>query len=287
MPCGTRSFFGGVSEPGHLRTLVRVGAGFSFCFLWMVLGCASEPRDTGDELTLRDLRSGSRSGGTAEAAVGRPRFPVRVEVGWYDRADAALERSLAMLQPAALDGDKSRAWTANGFRVGTLDLERAAVFLGNLPTPIEGKRYTVRRADIHSALPLHVQPPAESPVRLFEADGSHRTLRLMGGTHQLLCKTSGTGHDAEARVEILPHFYSAVQGASQNDPDKPNVDGISFMSLRIEPLLDARHVWVFSVQPTPASRPGEPVSLAQAMLTRHARNRELQGLVFVILDAEP
>lgn len=257
--------------------------------LW---GCAAGPSaDGGKErpLKLQDFGDDATSNTPTKTDDAQSvRYPVRVEVGWYDRADPALERALAMLQPAPLPTGESKAWSKNGFRIGTVELERTALFLGNLPAAIEGKRYTVRRADIHSALPLHSQGHDQTSVRVYNADGEPRTLRLLAGSYQLLCKTWATENPYAVRLDLLPHFYSVAQGAVQREAAQPNVDGVSFMPLRIQPTLEARRVWVLSVAPTStAAPPGQPLSLGEAMLTRQARGRGLRGVVFIILDAEP
>ena len=221
----------------------------------MLLGLAGcpekadpQPTDKPNLPTLGELEPNVvRTDGQADLVAPPASLPRRIDVQVlvYRLDDTRVELALGALDTPPLDHELLARWRANGFHIGTINDQKLALFLANLPRTIGGQTTRIRPSIDYSPVTLIDRVPHRHVVRLV--DDQHQTTQrtFIGGQYRLMIKLHRDLDEIDPpRIDILPHHFGPRDSLLPRTPQEKMMDGTSFTDLRIDHPLDTENVWV-------------------------------------------
>ena len=278
----------------------------------MVCGCAATPDaasnppsggDGGDaqptHVTVKDLSDPSlvQRSAMIDPASASHRFIAQRLILEQDSPRFAL--ATAMLKPVEMDSHAQAVWAANNLRIGKLERSRVALFMANLPKPINTDVVRIFNPTVYSPLTLIDRNQGVQRVRLMAANGRASLVRLIGGQHQLLLKVVPP-LDASlgpAKLHVLPHHFGPAPALLPRGQQEKTLDGTSFHEFQVDLPIDDDFVWVIwadlpeppTTQPpaigaAPGTRDDSPISLGEAMFSGELRHQPVQAVVMIATE---
>jgi len=190
---------------------------------------------------------------------------LRVQRLVFEADDPRVALAMEMLETPAVDAARLERWRANGLRIGSIERERLAIFLANLPKLDNGEvdLFTLHNVGVYNPIVLVSRLRGVQKVRIVEGDGAERTRRFLGGRYQLLLKLMPAGFelDGPLTLTVAPHHYGQSASLTPRDPREAALDGTVFDELALRfPLDDGRVYVVWADGATPREKDGDEAS---------------------------